>query len=311
MALSKTNATQFIKEKALELGFMGVAIAKAEYMEPEAKRLENWLNGGLHATMGYMENHFDLRVDPTKLVPGAKSVISLMYNYYTEENQQDEELPKISMYALGKDYHKIVRKKLKQLFEQIQETFGKIEGRYFVDSAPVLERDWAKRSGLGWSGKNTLTINPKLGSYFFLAEIICDLALEYDLPIKDYCGTCTRCIEACPTEAISANGYLLDSNKCISYLTIERKDEIPTEFRDKMGGYMYGCDICQQVCPWNRFSKSHNEEAFNARPELLSMSKNDWIEIQEDTFNKIFEGSAVKRTKFKGLKRNINFLYPK
>lgn len=305
---NKQSITKFVKDQALELGFMGVAIAKAEFMEPEARRLEDWLNQGLNGTMEYMSNHFDLRVDPTKLVPGAKSVISLMYNYYTEARQVDLEAPKLSMYALGKDYHKVVRKKLKLLFQKIEEKVGKIEGRYFVDSAPILERDWAKRSGLGWSGKNTLTINPKMGSYFFLAEIICDLDLEYDLPIKDYCGTCTRCIEACPTEAISPSGYLLDSNKCISYLTIERKDEIPEAFKDKMGGFMYGCDICQQVCPWNRFSQPHTEPDFIAKQELLQMSKNDWQELGETTFNILFEGSAVKRTKFQGLKRNIKFL---
>ncbi|HMP30367.1 MAG TPA: tRNA epoxyqueuosine(34) reductase QueG [Saprospiraceae bacterium] len=306
--MSNTAHTQFIKKTALELGFMNVAIAKAEFMEPEAKMLEVWLNNGHQGSMDYMNNHFDLRVDPTKLVPGAKSVISLMYNYYTDE-QQVAEAPKISMYALGKDYHKVVRKKLKHLFERMKDKIGHIEGRYFVDSAPILERDWAKRSGLGWTGKNTLTINPKLGSYFFLAEIICDLPLDYDLPIKDHCGTCTRCIDACPTEAISPQGYLLDSNKCISYLTIERKDDIPSQFKNKMEGYMYGCDICQQVCPWNRFSTHHKETAFHPNQDLLTMSKSEWMDLSEDTFNTLFEGCAVKRTKFKGLKRNINFLY--
>ena len=305
---SKAHYTHIVKSLAKEFGFMGVAVAKAEFMEPEAKRLEEWLNQGLHGTMTYMENHFDMRVDPQKLVPGAKSVISLMYNYYSEILQDDKEAPKISMYALGKDYHKIVRKRLSHLFDAMKEKIGAIEGRYFVDSAPVLERDWAKRSGLGWNGKNTLTIHPKSGSYFFLAEIICDLDMEYDLPIKDYCGTCTRCIDACPTEAISPTGYLLDSNKCISYLTIERKESIPDEFKDKMGNFMYGCDICQQVCPWNRFSKPHTDPAFYPKKELLSMTAKDWQDLSEDTFNVLFEGSAVKRTKYSGLKRNINFL---
>ena len=296
---------------AAEHNFMGVAIAKAEFMEPEARKLEEWLNKGYHGTMEYMTHHFDMRVDPTKLVPGSKSVISLMYNYYTPVKQTDEEAPFISMYAYGKDYHKVVRKKLSNLFKAIQEKIGKVEGRYFVDSAPVMERDWAKRSGLGWSGKNTLTIHPKAGSYFFLAEIICDLELEYDLPIRDYCGTCTRCIDACPTDAISPEGYLLDSNRCISYLTIERKSEIPNEFKDKMGNYMYGCDICQQVCPWNRFSKPHTEPAFQPKEELLNMTISDWKELSETTYNALFEGSAVKRTKYTGLKRNIDFLINK
>lgn len=305
---SKSNITALFKSYAKSLGFDGIAISKAEFMDEEARRLDQWLNQGLHGSMDYMANHFDLRVDPTKLVPGAKSVVCLMYNYFTTEKQQDEEAPKIAMYALGKDYHKVVRKKLKTLFTYLQSIAGQVEGRSFVDSAPILERDWAKRSGLGWSGKNTLTINPKQGSYFFLAEIVCDFEFDYDLPIKDYCGTCTRCIDACPTNAISPQGYLLDSSKCISYLTIERKAEIPSEFQGKMENYMYGCDICQQVCPWNRFSKPHQEASFTPNSSLLSMSKSDWKDLEEQTFNVLFEGSAVKRTKFSGLKRNLNFL---
>lgn len=258
--------------------------------------------------MAYMSNHFDKRLDPSKLVPGAKSVISLVYNYYTEDAQSDQDAPKIAMYAYGKDYHKVIKKKLKNLLAALRDEFGQIDGRCFVDSAPVMERQLAARGGLGWQGKNTLLINTKKGSYFFLAEIICDLELAYDHPIKDHCGTCTKCVDACPTEAISEDGYLLDSSKCISYLTIERKEAIPEEFTDKMSGWMFGCDICQQICPWNRFSKPHDEEKFVPKEELLQKSKRDWQEITEEVFDKLFEGSAVKRTKYQGLKRNINFL---
>jgi epoxyqueuosine reductase len=306
--MNKEQLTYLIKNQAFEFGFSGVTIAKAEFMDEEARKLEQWLNMDNHGTMSYMENHFDKRVDPTKLVPDAKSVISLMYNYYTPEKQKDPEAPKISQYAYGRDYHKVVKKKLKALFHRIKEAAGSVDGRYFVDSAPVLERDWAKRSGLGWVGKNTLLINPTKGSYFFLSEIICDLELDYDHPIKDYCGTCTRCIEACPTDAISQHGYVMDSSKCISYLTIELKEEIPYAFKSKMENWMFGCDICQQVCPWNRFSTKHNEPEFEPKEELMSKSALEWKTLSEDNFEKIFNGSAVKRTKFKGLKRNIEFL---
>jgi len=306
--MNKSEATRQIKEKAKEMGFMGIAIAKAEHMDEEALRLEHWLNQKNHGEMSYLENYFDKRVDPTKLVPGSKSVISLMYNYYTEAKQEDPLAPKLAMYALGRDYHKVVKKKLIELFKWMSESFGEIDGRCFVDSAPVLERDWAKRSGLGWTGKHTLLINQKEGSYFFLCEIICDLDLEYDHPIKDHCGTCTRCIEACPTDAISEAGYVMDGSKCISYLTIELKNEIPNEFSDQMQNWMFGCDICQQVCPWNKFSKPHGEDKFLPKQELLKMNKRNWEEITEDTFNRIFEGSSVKRTKYQGLKRNISFL---
>jgi epoxyqueuosine reductase len=289
-------------------GFTGVAIAKAEHMDPEARRLEDWLNQGKHGQMSYMEGHFDLRVDPTKLEPGTRSVICLMYNYYTEVKQADETAPKISMYALGRDYHKIIRKKLKRVIAAIREEVGEVNGRGFVDSAPILERDWARRSGLGWVGKNTLLIHPRKGSYFFLAELLLDLDLSYDTPIKDHCGTCTRCIDACPTEAISPEGYVMDGSKCISYLTIELKEAIPEAFAGKMGGYMYGCDICQQVCPWNRFSERHTEPDFEPKEALLQMSKREWQEVTEEVFDRLFEGSAVKRTKFTGLKRNIDFL---
>ncbi len=306
--MSTTSNAQLIKQEAYRLGFDFVGIAKAEYMEEEARRLEDWLNQNHHGKMSYMENHFDKRVDPTKLVPGAKSVISLVYNYYTDENQSDEEAPKISKYAYGKDYHFIIKDKLKTLLQYINDTIGEVAGRCFVDSAPVLERDWAKRSGTGWIGKNTLLINPKQGSYFFLAELIIDLELSTDTPIKDYCGTCTRCIDACPTDAISPQGFVLDGSKCISYFTIELKEAIPETHRDKFENWMFGCDICQEVCPWNRFSKRHQEPAFEPHPDLLSLSKNDWEELTEDVFKELFRKSAVKRTKYAGLKRNIDFL---
>ncbi len=306
--MNKDNTTAAIKAKAIELGFSGINIAKAEFMTEEAKHLEQWLNAGYQGDMQYMENHFDMRVNPSLLVPGAKSVVCLLFNYYTDKVQEDVAAPKLSMYAYGKDYHKVVKKKLKELYAYIKLIAGDVQGRYFVDSAPVMERDWAKRAGLGWTGKNTLLINPKKGSYFFLAEIICDLELVYDSPMKDYCGTCTRCIEACPTDAIAKDGYILDSSKCISYLTIELKDEIPKAFEGHMDNWMYGCDICQQVCPWNRFSTTHNEPSFLPSDALMTLTKKEWEEVTEPTFNLLFEGSAVKRTKFAGLKRNLNFL---
>jgi epoxyqueuosine reductase len=307
---NQATITRLFKEEAYRLGFSGIAIAKAQFMDEEAKKLDVWLNKNYHGEMSYMENHFDLRIDPTKLVPGSKSVVCLMYNYHTTSKQADVEAPKISNYALGRDYHKVVRKKLNALFDFLKSNVGTVDGRVFVDSAPVMERDWAKRSGLGWIGKNTLMITPQKGSYFFLAEIICDFEFEYDMPIRDHCGTCTRCIDACPTEAISPTGYLLDASKCISYLTIELKNEIPEAFKGKMGGYMYGCDICQEVCPWNRFSKPHEEPDFEPNDALISMTKAEWYELSEVTFDQIFAQSPVKRTKFKGLKRNLDFLKP-
>lgn len=308
MSRDLSTITASIKNKAQEMGFYGVAIARAEHMDEEARRLEEWLNQGHHGTMGYMENHFDKRVDPTQLVPGAKSVISLMYNYYHPEPQDDPDAPKIAMYAYGKDYHKVFKKKIMELFNWIQEEYGDISGRCFTDSAPVLERDWAKRSGLGWIGKNTLLLSKKKGSYFFLGEIICDLELNYDHPIKDHCGTCTRCIDACPTDAISPEGYLLDGSKCISYLTIERKDEIPHEFQDIVGNWAFGCDICQQVCPWNRFSAPHQEEKFLPKREMMELSKKDWEEMTEETYENLFNGTPLRRVKYKGLMRNVAFL---
>jgi epoxyqueuosine reductase len=297
-----------IKIKATELGFFLCGISKAGFMEEEATLLEKWLNQGNHGQMDYMSSHFDKRVDPTLLVPDAKSVISLAFNYYSNNTQDDDEAPKISMYAYGKDYHQVVKNKLKVFYDWIIATFGHVEGRTFVDSAPVLERDWAKRSGIGWIGKNTLLIHPKKGSYFFLAEIILDLELHYDHVISDYCGTCTKCIDACPTDAISPQGYFMDGSKCISYLTIELKSSIPEEFKGKMNNWMFGCDICQQVCPWNRFSTPHSETSFLPSNELLTIKKDEWLAISEPVFDMLFKGSAVKRTKFEGLKRNIEFL---
>jgi len=303
--------TELIKRKAEALGFLGIGISRAEKMEPEAERLESWLNDNHHGKMGYMANHFDKRVDPTLLVPGAKSVISLSYNYFTEKEQSDNQAPKISKYAYGKDYHHVIKDKLHEFINWMRDEFGEINGRCFVDSAPVLERDWAKRSGLGWIGKHTLLLSKQRGSYFFLAEIICDLELEYDHPVMDHCGTCTRCIDACPTEAISPSGYILDARKCISYLTIELKDEIPTEYKDHMEGWMFGCDICQEVCPWNRFSEEHQEPSFQPHPRLLDFNKEEWYEITVQVFKEVFKTSAVKRTKFSGLQRNLAFIKPK
>lgn len=298
-----------VKNLARELGFAQIGIARAERMEPEERRLEEWLNRGYHGTMRWMENHFDKRVDPTKLVPGAKSVISLLYNYFPADERPSETAPKIARYAYGEDYHRVIRAKLRDLVGRLEEELGApIEGRVFVDSAPVLERDWAKRAGVGWTGKNTLLINPKLGSYYFLAEIISDLELEADAPIKDYCGTCTACIDACPTEAISPQGYLLNGSKCISYLTIELREAIPEEFAGRMEGWAFGCDICQEVCPWNRFSQPHTEPAFAPHPDLPEMSSHERREMTEEVFRRVFQKSAVKRTKYVGLRRNLDFL---
>ena len=287
---------------------MFCGIAKAGLLEEEAPRLENWLKQGMQGEMHYMENHFDKRLDPRLLVDGAKSVISLGLNYYTEQAQSDPSAPKISKYAFGEDYHQVIKAKLKQLLELINEKIGEVNGRAFVDSAPVLDKAWAKKAGLGWIGKNTNLINTKKGSFFFLAELIVDIELEYDIPsTADHCGTCTRCIDACPTEAIVAP-YVVDGSRCISYLTIELKNEIPREFAGKMDNWMFGCDVCQDVCPWNRFSVLNHEPAFQPTEPLLEMDRSDWEEITEEVFQKVFKNSAVKRTKFSGLKRNIEFL---
>jgi epoxyqueuosine reductase len=300
--------SQLIKKEALRLGFMACGIAKATFLEEEAPRLATWLTNNHHGEMSYMENHFDKRLDPRLLVENAKSVVSLTLNYYTKENQLDPLAPKISKYAYGEDYHVVIKEKLQALLAFINETIGEVGGRCFVDSAPVLDKAWAQKSGLGWRGKNSNLISKESGSFFFLAELIIDLELEYDSPfVADHCGSCTRCIDACPTDAIIAP-YTVDGSKCISYLTIELRNEIPTAFKDKMENWMFGCDICQDVCPWNRFAAPHEESAFMPNPELLAFTKADLIEMTDDVFKKVFKGSAVKRTKFKGLKRNIDFL---
>ena len=304
--IQKSKYSSAIKAEAKRLGFLSCGISKAEFLEEEAPRLEAWLKAERNGKMGYMENHFDKRLDPRLLVPGGKSVISVLLNYYSDE-QQPEGAPKISKYAYGADYHFVIKEKLKELFRFIHQEIGEVNGRVFVDSAPVMDRAWAEKSGLGWIGKNTNLITQKVGSYFFIAEMILDLDLEYDLPTTDHCGTCTACIDACPTEAIVAP-YQLDATKCISYLTIELKDQLPTEFQEKMDNWAFGCDVCQDVCPWNRFSKQHNEPLFNSKPEILNYSKKDWEELTSETFNTIFKNSAISRTKYEGLKRNIDFL---
>ena len=305
MAIYPSKAA-WIKQEAQDLGFLSCGIAEATFLEEEAPRLEQWLKAGHHGTMHYMERHFDKRLDPRKLVPGARSVISLLYNYYTPQLQSDPEAPKISKYAYGTDYHFVLKKKLKTLFQCLQERFGAIQGRVFVDSAPVMDKAWAVKSGLGWLGKNTNVIAPKKGSFFFICEIITDLELEYDAPITDHCGTCTACIDACPTGALSP--YQIDGSKCISYFTIELKDALPPAMKDQMDHWMFGCDVCQTVCPWNRFSQPHQEPQFAPNPDLLSMTQADWVELTRETFDKVFKSSAVKRTKFEGLKRNISFI---
>lgn len=307
---SRSVKTALIKAEAARLGFQYSGVSKAEYLEEEAPRLEAWLKKGYHGEMSYMENHFDKRLDPTRLVDGARSVISLSLNYYTDQKQLDPTAPKISKYAYGTDYHSVIKEKLRSLLEFIREAIGDVNGRAFVDSAPVLDKAWAKKSGLGWVGKNTNLINKKAGSFFFLAELIIDLELDYDIePTRDHCGTCTRCIDACPTEAIVAP-YVVDGSRCISYLTIELKNELPTEFKGKMDNWMFGCDVCQDVCPWNKFSVLHTEQAFQPNDQLLGISSRDWQEITVDTFQKVFKNSPVKRTKFEGLARNIQFLKP-
>lgn len=303
----KEAYSKFIKSEAARLGFLDCGIAEATFLEREAPRLEDWLERNLHGQMHYMQNHFDKRLDPRLLVDGAKSVISLSYNYYPEQKQR-EDAYHISKYAYGEDYHHVIKAKLKELLYSIQETIGEVSGRAFVDSAPVLERAWAERAGLGWNGKHTLLIQKQQGSFFFLAELIIDLELAYDAPFTtDHCGSCTKCIDACPTEAILPNNTI-DGSKCISYFTIELKDNIPNEFKDQMENWMFGCDICQDVCPWNRFSSPHKEPLFQPQKELLNMSKKEWEEITQDTFQKVFKKSAVKRTKYSGITRNIEFL---
>ena len=302
----RQHHTDLIKAEAKRLGFLSCGISKAGFLEEEAPRLEKWLQNNMHGEMQYMENHFDKRLDPTKLVEGSKSVISLLLNYYPEEKQTSDSY-KISKYAYGKDYHHVIKDKLKELHHFVQEEIGDVHGRAFVDSAPVLDKAWAAKSGLGWIGKNSNLITQKVGSFYFVAELIVDLDLVYDTAVTDHCGSCTACIDACPTQAI-VEPYVVNGSKCISYFTIELKNEIPTDLKGSFDDWMFGCDVCQDVCPWNRFSKPHQEPLFNPHPELLSLSKKDWEEITEDVFKKVFQKSAVKRTKYSGLKRNIDFL---
>ena len=300
--------TQIIKQECKRLGFDYCGISKAGFLEEEAPRLETWLNKGMQGKMGYMERHFDKRLDPRLLVDNAKSVISLLLNYYPEKKQTIADY-KISKYAYGEDYHEVIKEKLEELLRFIKQKIGDVNGRAFVDSAPVLDKAWAKKSGLGWIGKNANLINKQSGSFYFIAELIIDLDLEYDNAIKDYCGTCTKCIDACPTGAI-VEPYVVDGSKCISYFTIELKENIPDDVKGKMDNWVFGCDVCQDVCPWNSFSIPHQEKMFEPIPHLLDMTKRDWEELNENTFSRVFKNSAVKRTKFSGLKRNIAFVKP-
>ena len=303
--------SSFVKQTAASLGFDYCGIARSERLEEDALRLEQWLNKGLHGSMQYMEKYFDLRIDPARLVPGAKSVITLLLNYYPSQQQQPG-TPKISSYAFGKDYHEVIRKKLNVFIELIKEQVGEIHGRGFVDSAPVLERTWAQRTGLGWIGKNGNLITRQSGSFFFIATLITDLELAYDDPfVKDYCGTCTKCIDACPTDAILP-GKVIDGSKCISYFTIELKDQlIPGEMKGKFDDWMFGCDTCQDVCPWNRFADTTKEIEFSPIPEILNLSTREWEMMTEESFKKIFSDSPLRRSKFKGIQRNLKFLQQK
>ena len=303
---SKEKYSAFIKSEALRLGFLSCGISKAGFLEEEAPRLEKWLNNNHNGQMSYMENHFDKRLDPTLLVEGSKSVVSLLLNYYPEAQQIDDSY-KISKYAYGTDYHFVIKDKLKELLFSIQQEIGEVSGRAFVDSAPVLDRAWAAKSGLGWIGKNSNLITQKRGSFYFIAELIIDLELDYDSPTTDHCGSCTACLDACPTQAIVAP-YVVDGSKCISYFTIELKEAIPMEMKGQFDDWAFGCDVCQDVCPWNRFSEPHKEPLFNPNPDILNLSKKDWEEITEETFRAVFKNSPVKRAKFDGLKRNIDFL---
>ena len=298
---------RIIKRLARQHGFLHCGFSRADFLENEAPRLEAWLKSGHHGSMTYMENHFDKRLAPRLLVPGAKTVISLIYNYYPEEPLPDKDNFKIAKYAYGEDYHFVIKRKLRTLLEDMRTYIGEIEGRAFVDSAPVLERPWAKRAGIGWIGKNSLLLNRSHGSFFFLAELVIDLDVTPDTPMGDFCGTCTACMDACPTDALSTP-YVVDSNRCISYLTIELKDAIPAQYQGEMQDWIFGCDICQDVCPWNRFARPHNEPDFSPNDDLKDMQKQDWLELTEETFRKVFKKSAVKRTKYNGLKRNIDFV---
>ena len=298
--------THVLKKLAAELNFMYCGVSKAGPLGDEAHKLEQWLNKGLHGKMRYMENYFDKRINPTLMVEGAKSVVTLLFNYYNPEKQKDSEAPKISRYAYGEDYHKVVKQKLFELMHRLEEQIGAISGRAFVDSAPVMDKAWAVRSGAGWMGKNTNVIRPHAGSWFFIAELIIDVELEADGPIKDYCGTCTRCIDACPTEALTP--YQIDATKCISYLTIELREAIPDAFKGKMDNWMFGCDVCQEVCPWNRFAEKHSEPAFEPHPDLLNLTKDDWEDLSQEVFSQVLGKAAVERVGYMGLKRTIQFL---
>lgn len=304
----KEKNTALVKKTAAMLGFDYCGIARAMPLDDDARRLERWLQKGMQGSMHYMENYFDLRIDPARLVPGAKSVITLMQNYFPGK-QQSTAAPKISKYAYGKDYHEVIREKLQQLLKQLKTTIGDIQGRGFVDSAPVLERTWAQRSGLGWIGKNGNLLTKQSGSFYFIATLITDLELEYDDPFaKDYCGTCTRCIDACPTEAILP-GKVVDGSKCISYFTIELKEMlIPGEMKGKFDNWLFGCDVCQDVCPWNRFSKPNSETAFTPLAEILNLNTREWEQMTEERFRKIFKDSPLKRAKFNGIQRNLKFI---
>jgi len=303
---NKKNYTELIKNEAKRLGFISCGISRAEFLEDEAPRLEKWLKMKMNGEMKYMENYFEKRLDPTKLVDDAKSIISLTYNYYPED-LQNKEAPKVSKYAYGMDYHYVIKEKLNFFLTFIKDKIGDVHGRAFVDSAPILEKAWAAKSGIGWVGKNSNLITKQVGSFYFLAELIVDLDLDYDTIESDHCGQCTACIDSCPTEAIT-EPYVVDGSKCISYFTIELKENIPQEFKGKFDDWVFGCDVCQDVCPWNKFSKPHKEPLFQSSSELMKMSRDEWNEITEETFNKIFKNSAVKRTGYKGLTRNLNFI---
>ena len=306
-ASQKIHNTQKIKNEAYRLGFSYVGISNADFLEEEATKLEQWLRNNRHGKMSYMERNFDKRLDPRLLVDGAKTVISFLLNYFPESDSPSKGEAKISRYAYGKDYHIVIKDKLSALLDFITSEIGEVAGRAFTDSAPVLEKAWASRSGLGWIGKNSNLIHPRAGSYFFVGELILDLELEPDAPIKDYCGTCTRCIDACPTDAIIAPKQI-DASKCISYFTIELKDSIPQSMKGKFDDWIFGCDVCQEVCPWNRFSIPTSEKNFTPNEEFLGMSKNDWIEITDEVFNSVFKDSPIKRTGIQGMKRNVKFL---
>ena len=310
MSVATDKYTPIIKQTAGALGFDYCGIARASFLSEDARRLERWLTKGMHGNMQYMENHFDLRVDPARLVPGAKSVITLLLNYFPAQ-EQPAAAPKIAKYAYGEDYHEVIREKLRKFLAQIKLLIGDVNGRGFVDSAPVLERTWAQKTGLGWIGKNGNLINKQSGSFIFIATLIVDVELNYDDPFaKDYCGTCTKCIDHCPTDAILPD-KVVDGSKCIAYFTIELKDAlIPDAMKGKFDNWMFGCDVCQDVCPWNRFAQPTNEQAFTPLPAVLNFTSNDWEEMTEESFRMIFKNSAIKRSKFAGIKRNLHFIKP-